>query len=148
MTPNIAATTSPRDRKLQTQLMEIVIGAAWADQHLEPGEVDYLNRLLERYGLERSEHLKDLLSKPVSLQTTLAWVLSYLKDTTEAERHRAVVALANLFIADDDVVDVEHDILDELHRLMARIPAQPEDDAVQQGWLSSLGRWVRTAIAH
>jgi len=140
--------TNEPDRQLKTQLMEIVMGAAWADGQLEPGEAAYLNKLLERYGLEGNERLQGLTTEPVSLETTMAWMLAYLRETNEADRHRAVVALANLFIADDEVVDIEHDILDEFHRLMARIPPQPDDDGkASQGWLASVGAWVKKAIA-
>ena len=145
--------TSDRQRQHQTLLMQIVIGAAWADKHLEPGEVTYLHKLLDRYHLESNEQLKDFLGEPISLETTLAWMIEYLRDTNEAERHRAVVALADLFISDDKVVDVEHKLLDEFHELMGRIPAQPEISASppeneHHDWLRSLGFWVKKKIAH
>ena len=140
--------TEERDRQVQTQLMEIVVGAAWADGQLTPGEADYLEQLLERYGLEHNERLQGLIAEAVSLETVMAWMVTYLRETNEVERHRAVVALANLFISDDEVVDVEHDILDEFHRLMDRIPAQSSGDGVaHQSWLASVGAWFKRAIA-
>lgn len=145
--------TSDRQRQHQTLLMQIVMGAAWADNHLEPAEVTYLHKLLDRYGLESNATLRDFLERPISLNTTLAWMIEYLKDTTDAERHRAVVALADLFIADNQVVDIEHQMLDEFHELMGRIPAQseastPSHQSDHQDWLHSLGRWVKQIIAN
>lgn len=141
--------TTDRERQHQMLLMQVVIGAAWADDHLEPGEVTYLHKLLERYGLESNRKLQDFVSAPVPLATTFAWMVEYLRDTNETERHRAVVALADLFISDDQVVDVEHKILDEFHILMGRIPAQAEAQKPEHhDWLRSLGRWAKEAIAH
>lgn len=129
-------------------LMQIVIGAAWADNHLEPGEITYLHQRLKRYGLEGNSKLQGFVSAPVPLATTFAWMVEYLQDTNETERHRAVVALADLFISDDQVVDVEHKILDEFHVLMGRIPAQPEEQKPEHhDWLQSVGKWAKSAIA-
>lgn len=140
------------DRQHQKLLIQIVIGAAWADGHLEPREIAYLQKLLHRYGLDGNEDLTALLTIPVTLEQTVQWMRVYGRETTEVERHRAVVAIANLLIADDEVVAVEHELLDEFHQLMGKIPAQPDLSASHKAqpehhdWLQSVGSWVKQTI--
>jgi hypothetical protein len=110
----------------QHLMLKILIGSAWVDQHLEPEEVAYLNKVLLRVHLEHNAELQGLLSTPVEPTQTEQWLVSYLRDSPDAERLKLLAAIGNLLIADDEVSDVEHDLLDEFHTLMASIPSPPE----------------------
>lgn len=107
-------------------LLKIVIGSAWADGHLEPAELDYLHRLLQRYDLEQDPQLKALLNRPVSPDQVEQWMVEYLQGATEEQRMRLLGAIGNLLIADDTVSAEEHQLLDDFHTLMAAIPTQPD----------------------
>ena len=52
--------------------------------------------------------------------------MSYLRNSPDPERLKLLAAIGNLLIADDEVSDVEHDLLDEFHTLMGKIPSPPE----------------------
>jgi hypothetical protein len=107
-------------------MLKILIGSAWVDQHLVPQEVTYLNQVLSRYHQGHDPELQALLSHPVTLRQTEQWLVDYLKDSPDSERLKLLAAIGNLLIADDKVSDVEHDLLDEFHTLMASIPSPPE----------------------
>ncbi len=107
-------------------LMKVVVGAAWADGHLEPSEIQYLETLLERYGFDRDPVLRTMLEKPVSLDETEHWMIEFLAGASEADRMKLLGAIGNLLIADDNVSPEEHQLLDDYHTFMANIPAQSE----------------------
>lgn len=107
-------------------ILKILIGSAWADRHLEPEEIRYLETVLERYQLQQDPELRSLLTTPVSLEQTELWIVSYLQDTTETERLKLLAAIGNLLISDHVVSSVEHDLLDDFHDIMASVPAQSE----------------------
>ena len=107
-------------------LLKIVIGAAWIDRYLAPEEIEYLQKLLEQYHLHLNSELQQLLKQPIALQQTENWIVEYLKDTTSKERLRLLSAIANMFMADENVSEIEHQLLDEYYELMARIPPHPE----------------------
>lgn len=107
-------------------LLKIVAGSAWVDGHLEPEEIEYLERLLERYDLASDRELKPLLQQPISVQQTESWMVEYLRDATENERMQLLGAIGNLLIADDQVSPEEHELLDDYHSLMSSIPPRIE----------------------
>ncbi len=108
------------------RIIEIVIGSAWADRHLEPGEVAYLQKLLVQYHLDHDRELLALLQTPVSLEQTTQWMVAYLMDSTDTERLQLLAAIGNVLIADNEVSEQDHNLLDEYHNLMAQIPAHSE----------------------
>ncbi len=110
----------------QKLMLKILIGSAWADQHLEPEEVTYLEQVLQRYHLDHDAELRALLATPVPAEKTEWWLIAYLKDTPETERLKLLAQIGNLLISDHVVSSVEHDLIDEFHELMATIPAPPE----------------------
>ena len=107
-------------------MLKILIGSAWIDQHLVPAEVNYLNRLLQRYHLEHDPELQVLLRTPIAPAQTEQWLIAYLKDSSDTERLKLLAAIGNLLISDEEVSAIEHDLLDEFHRLLAQIPAHPD----------------------
>lgn len=125
------------------QILKIAIGSAWADRHLELGEVEYLQTLLQRYHLSYSSEMQALLETPVPLKQTERWIIEYLSDTTETERLKLLAAIGNVLIADNDVSDLDHDLLDEYHVLMARIPPHPEATSTVA---RTVGQFVRKVL--
>jgi hypothetical protein len=107
-------------------MLKILIGSAWIDRHLESEEVNYLSKVLTRFNLDHDSELQALLKMAVPVEQTERWLVAYLKDTPETERLKLLAAVGNLLISDQEVSDVEHDLLDEFHELMASIPAPPE----------------------
>jgi hypothetical protein len=124
-------------------LMQIVIGSAWVDGHLYPGEIDYLTKLLKHYHLEDNAQLRELTASPVSVLQTEQWMAAYLEDTTETERQEALAAIANLLIADNLVSDAEHQLLDDFYAMMATIPPHPEATPTI---VETTGKFVRKLI--
>ncbi|MEM9155657.1 MAG: TerB family tellurite resistance protein [Cyanobacteria bacterium P01_F01_bin.33] len=122
--------------------LKIVLGAAWADGHLEPRELDYLQTLRDRYGETHDGELDRLLERPVPVEQTEKWMQQYLRDTTDTERQQLLGQIGNLLFADRKVVDVEHVLLDDYHAMMAAIPANVEPPEA----VSKIGKVVRKAI--
>ncbi len=107
-------------------LVQIVLGSAWVDSRLDPGEITYLNRLLEREGLSHDAYLKSLLETPVSVPQTEVWMAQYLLQSNEEERQELLGSIGNVLMADDQIASSEHFLLDDYYALMERIPAQPD----------------------
>jgi hypothetical protein len=110
----------------QRLMLNILIGSAWIDQHLVPEEVAYLHKVLSRFNLEHDVELQTLLKTPVEPTQTERWLVTYLRDSPDSERLKLLAAIGNLLISDSEVSNVEHDLLDEFHTLMASIPAPAE----------------------
>jgi hypothetical protein len=135
----------------QHLMLKILIGSAWVDQHLELEEVTYLSKILSRFHLEHDAELQALLNTPVEPTQTEQWLVSYLRDSPDAERLKLLAAIGNLLIVDDEVSDVEHDLLDEFHTLMASIPSPPEPlpelGAVAPKILQQVGQFFRRVMS-
>ena len=113
-------------QKLMTQ---ILIGSAWIDHTLAPSEKQYLETILDRYDLGQDQEIQQLLSEPTPAKTTEKWLVQYLRHATNDERMQLLAKIGNVLIADDTVSDVEHDLLDDYHDLMARISPQTDGDS-------------------
>ena len=124
-------------------LLKIVIGAAWIDRHLAAEEVEYLQKLLEQYQLHLDFELQQLLQTPIPFSQTENWIVEYLEDTTDKERLRLLSAIANMVMADENVSEIEHELLDEYYELMARIPPHPE---ATPNLVQTVGRFVQKLI--
>jgi uncharacterized tellurite resistance protein B-like protein len=125
------------------QLLKIVCGSAWVDGHLEPAEVKYLELLQKRYHLIQDPELRDLLHHPVSLQQTEQWMVDYLRDATDQERMQLLGSIGNLLIADQEVSEEEHRLLDDYYTLMSSIPPHPESTPVV---IKTLGGFVKRVV--
>lgn len=132
------------DQESQHRLMiQIVIGSAWADRHLEPGEVEYLHKLLQRYDLDHDRELLALLQTPVPLEQTERWMVAYLMDSTDTERLILLAAIGNVLVADDEISEQDHALIDEYHSLMTQIPSHAEHTPTL---IQTVGRFVRRLI--
>ena len=106
--------------------LQILIGSAWIDHTLNDAEKTYLQTVLERYHLSNDAELQALLAAPVAPQQTERWIATFLKGTPTEERLKLLASIGQLLIADDVVSDVEHDLLDGYHDLMAKISDEPD----------------------
>ncbi|WP_299410770.1 TerB family tellurite resistance protein [Acaryochloris sp. IP29b_bin.148] len=131
------------DTEQQRLTLQILIGSAWVDHHLSEPEVTYLQQVLERYHLSQDADLQALLQQPVPLQQTERWIVQFLKHTDQEERLKLLAAIGNLLIADDVVSDIEHDLLDEYHDLMAKISNEPNYIATL---VKNIGHYVNKAL--
>jgi uncharacterized tellurite resistance protein B-like protein len=132
-------------RKLLTR---IVLGAAWADGKLEPAEIEYLNKILLEQDLSKDEEIQNLLREAPSDYQLELWLVQYLECTDVAERLVALAQIANLLMSDGEVSSIEYDFLDEIHNLMAQIPAQPQTvhQKTTENVLSSLSKAIRQVL--
>lgn len=130
-------------------MLQILIGSAWIDCHLEPEEVTFLEKVLTRFNLGSDRELQALLKTPVPSVQTEQWLVVYLRDSPDSERLKLLAAIGNLLISDDVVSSVEHDLLDDFHDLMAKIPAPPEPtsfiDAAPKV-LRNIGQFFRRVV--
>lgn len=124
-------------------ILQILMGAAWADRQIEPQEIRYLQKLLERYHLSQDAELQALLETPVSPEQTERWIVAYLRNADEEERMILLSKIGKLLISDDRVSDSEHDLLDRYYELMERTPVY--EDAIPQ-FVKTLGTFVRDSI--
>jgi hypothetical protein len=136
----------------QRLMLNILIGSAWIDQHLVPEEVTYLQKVLSRFHLDHDAQLNALLTTPVEPKQTERWLIAYLQDSPNSERLKLLAAIGNLLISDNEVSDIEHDLLDEFHDLMASIPAPVEPSSSSGGdWapkiLQQVGQFFRRVIS-
>lgn len=131
------------DTESQRLTLQILIGSAWVDHNLSEPEVTYLKQVLARYRLSQDPELQTLLQAPVPLQQTERWIIKYFKKNDQEERLKLLAAIGNLLIADDVVTEIEHDLLDEYHELMARTANQPDHLGTL---VKNIGSYVNKAL--
>lgn len=123
-------------------MLKIVIGAAWVDGTLQPQEATYLEAIMDRHGFSHDRELLALLQRPVAMTLTERWLVEFLADATPTQRQILLGAIGNLLYADRRITDAEHNLLDDLHTMMATIPALAEPPEVAQ----AVGHWVKKAL--
>jgi uncharacterized tellurite resistance protein B-like protein len=134
----------PMDTEYQHRLtIQILMGSAWVDHHLNEAEVAYLQKVLARYHLSQDSTLQALLTTPVPLQQTERWILTFFQDTHQDDRLKLLADIGNLLIADETVTEVEHDLLDEYHELMAKIPDEPDHITTL---VENIGHYVKKTL--
>lgn len=131
------------DTEHQRLTLQILIGSAWVDHTLSEPEVTYLKQVLDRYHLTQDNELQALLQEPVPAQQTERWIVEFLRQTNQEERLKLLAAIGNLLIADDVVSEIEHDLLDEYHDLMAQIPDDPHHIT---NLVRNIGSYVNKAL--
>jgi hypothetical protein len=104
-------------------ILKILIGSAWVDRQLDAHEVTYLQSLLVRYHLGGDRELIDCLAHPMPIDQTESLVVRYLKEANDEQRLALLAKIGKVLIADNQVSEREHDLLDDYHELMGRIPA-------------------------
>ena len=132
----------------QKLIAQILVGSAWIDRHLEPEERTYLQTFLDRHGFGHDQDLTAMLIEPIPVQDTERRLVQYLKAATNDERMQLLAHIGKVLIADDTVSEIEHDLLDEYHELMARIPAQPDPQPSVSDAVESVPEEIGKAARH
>ncbi|WP_299484903.1 TerB family tellurite resistance protein [Acaryochloris sp. IP29b_bin.137] len=131
------------DTELRRLTLQILIGSAWIDHQLSEPEVTHLQKTLSRYHLSQDTELQHLLQHPVPPAQTERWMVEFLKNSHQEQRLQLLAAIGNLLIADEVVSDIEHDLIDEYHELMARIPDEPD---YITNLVKNIGHYVKKAL--
>lgn len=130
-------------------MLQILIGSAWVDHRLSKPEITYLQGVLERYHLSHDPALQALLTTAVPLEQTERWIIAFFQQASNPERLKLLATIGQLLIADDQVSDLEHDLIDEYHVLMARIPDHPDHpDYPEQvaHVIQTIGQYVKQTL--
>lgn len=88
-------------------LLKLLIGVAWIDGELEPGEVTYLQQLATTKGLSNDPEIASLLSnkQPVSAQQAYDWVQAYLGTNPSPQKFVELDEALESLVASDTVID-------------------------------------------
>lgn len=103
--------------KNNKQLLKLLIGIAWIDGVLEPGEQAFLQRMVNEKGLADDPEIKSLLSldKPVQLEECYGWLQAYLGNHSEDKDFQELYeALESLMYSDGALDSQEKELLGEL----------------------------------
>ncbi len=76
--------TKQRSSKDNKQLLKLLIGIAWIDGVIEPGEKEFLQRMANEKGLVDEPEIKSLLllDKPVQQEECYEWLQAYLSNNS------------------------------------------------------------------
>ncbi|GEM_PF-7890 len=105
---------APKDSK---QLLKLLIGVAWIDGELEPGEQEFLQRMANEKGLADDPEIKSLLlqDKPVQPEELYGWLQAYLRDNSSDKDFQELYEAMNSLMYSDGVLDNEEkELLAEL----------------------------------
>lgn len=105
---------APKDNK---QLLKLLIGIAWIDGELEPGEQEFLQRMANEKGLADDPEIKSLLLRdlPVQPEECYSWLQTYLKNHSEDKDFQELYeAINSLMYSDGELDSQEKELLAEL----------------------------------
>ena len=106
-----------RSSKDYKQLLKLLIGVAWIDGVLEPGEQAFLQRMVNEKGLADDPEIKSLLlvDKPVQLEECYGWLQAYLGNHSEDKDFQELYeALESLMYSDGALDSQEKELVAEL----------------------------------
>ncbi len=111
----LASQPSPsRDNK---NFLKILIGIAWIDGKMEPGEKEFLQRMVNEKGLADDPEIKSLLllDQPVQPEECYSWVQAYLKNNSSDKDFQELYEAMNSLMYSDGALDSqEKELLAEL----------------------------------
>jgi tellurite resistance protein len=99
------------------QLLKLLVGIAWLDGELEPGEQEFLQRLANAKGLADDPEVQALLSvdRPVQPEECYGWLQAYLKSSSEDKDFQELYeAINSLMYSDGELDSQEKELLAEL----------------------------------
>jgi len=106
-----------RYSKDNKQLLKLLIGIAWIDGVLEPGEQAFLQRMVNEKGLADDEEIKSLLliNKPVQPEECYGWLQAYLENNSEDKDFQELYEAIHSLMYSDGVLNTqEKELLAEL----------------------------------
>ncbi|NER26263.1 MAG: hypothetical protein F6J89_00995 [Symploca sp. SIO1C4] len=101
---NLQQTPSFEDDK---KLLKILIGIAWIDGVLEPGEQKYINQIATKKKLTEDPEIKTLLNQPVPLDECYQWLQNYLGNNPTDEKYQELYENISTLISSDTEVDIK-----------------------------------------
>ncbi len=128
---------SSKDNK---QLLKLLIGIAWIDGVLEPGEQAFLQRMINEKGLADDPEIKSLLlvDKPVQPEECYSWLQAYLGNKSEDKDFQELYeALESLMYSDGALDSQEKELLAELAATDVAI-AQSRQLTLQRRFMSMM----------
>lgn len=96
------------------KLFKILMGIAWLDGVLAPGEKEYLSKVATQKGLTEDPEIKGLLSnsQPVQPQQCFDWLQTYLGKNPSPQKFEALdEVLENLIASDEEIDEREKELL-------------------------------------
>lgn len=104
----MSTSTSPK------QLFKILVGAAWLDGKLQPEEQAYLQRIVQKKGLQDDAELQLWIngSKAIHSEDCFCWVEEYLGKTPVPEHCQQLLEeISGLIYSDSEVDSKEAELL-------------------------------------
>ncbi|WP_017318723.1 tellurite resistance TerB family protein [Mastigocladopsis repens] len=103
-----------------TNLVKILIGAAWIDGRIQPEEREYLRKIAQEKGVANEPEIQPLLYELVAVQPEqfYEWVKEYLGDRPSTEDCQNLIeAISGLIYSDGEVATEEARLLTKLQQL-------------------------------
>ncbi|WP_414752118.1 carotenoid oxygenase family protein [Anabaena sp. CCY 9910] len=103
-----------RSTQENKQLLKILVGMAWLDGELEPGEKEYLSKIADQKRLTEDAEIKSLLSdnKPIQPQQCFDWLQAYLGKNPSPYKFEALdEVLESLFTSGAEIDEREKEML-------------------------------------
>jgi carotenoid cleavage dioxygenase len=97
------------------QLLKLLVGIAWIDGELEPGEQEFLQRMATEKGLADDPEIKSLLlsDQPVPPEECYSWLQTYL-NSEDKDFQELYEAINSLMHSDGELDSEEKELLKEL----------------------------------
>ena len=97
------------------QLLKLLIGIAWIDGELEPGEQEFLQKMANEKGLADDAEIKSLLlqDSPIPPEECYSWLQTYL-NTEDKDFQELYEAINSLMYSDGELDSQEKELLREL----------------------------------
>ena len=114
-----------------TNLVKILIGAAWIDGRIQPEERQYLRKIAQDKGVATNPEIQPLLHELVAVQPEQLeeWVKQYLGDRpSPADYQNLIEAISGLIYSDGEVATEEARLLTKLQQL------SDKNDSTQSGY--------------
>ncbi|WP_414583403.1 TerB family tellurite resistance protein [Scytonema sp. PCC 10023] len=129
-----------------TNLVKILIGAAWIDGRIQPEEREYLRKIAQEKGVATNPEIQPLLHELVAVQPEQfdEWVKEYLGDRPSAADYQNLIeAISGLIYSDGEVATEEARLLTKLQQLSDKNDStQPGSNAILKQIQKLYRRWV------
>lgn len=105
-----------------TNLLKVLIGAAWIDGTIQPEERQYLRHLAEQQGLKDDPELKPLLYELIQVkpEQCYQWIEDYLaEESSAAACNNLLEAISGLIYSDGSVEVEEAKLLNRIQAIEA-----------------------------
>lgn len=129
-----------------TNLVKILIGAAWIDGRIQPEEREYLRKIAQEKGVATEPEIQPLLHELVAVQPEQfdEWVKEYLGASPSAADYQNLIeAISGLIYSDGEVATEEARLLTKLQQLSDKNDSpQPGSNGILKQIQKLYRRWV------